>query len=144
MQSRIIREAQINKVKQSLTITDGEVYICRLSNDQVSSLHGDEDTSIYILSHIPNDNMDLLVAYLQSLGAEVDEEFPLIQDDIAQLLTQFYNCEIIEMEQHEINVQIHSLELNEHWDTWTGYYVEINEMTLFKRDGLYEAIQSLG
>lgn len=144
MQSRIIREAQINKVKQSLTITDGEVYICRLSNDQVSSLHGDEDTSIYILSHIPNDNMDLLVAYLQSLGAEVDEEFPLIQDDIAQLLTQFYNCEIIEMEQHEINVQIHSLELNEHWDTWTGYYVEINEMTLFKRDGLYEAIQSFG
>jgi hypothetical protein len=144
MQSGIIREAQIKKVKQSLSITDGEIFMCRLSNDQVSSLHGDEDTSICILSHIPNETMDLLVAYLQSLGAEVDEEFPLIQDDIAQLLIQFYNCEIIEIDQVETAVQIHSLELNEHWDTWTGYYVEINEIPLFKRDGLYEAIQSLG
>lgn len=144
MQSRATRDAQIKNVKQSLSITDGEVYMCQISNDQVSSLLGDKDTSICIQSHIPNETMDLLVAYLQSMGAEVDEEFPLIQDDIAQLLTQFYDCEIVEMEQYETETQIHSLELNEHWDTWTGYYDKINEIKLFNRGGLYEAIQSLG
>lgn len=142
MQLINIREIQINRVKQSLTITDGEKHFCRLMNDQTSCLHGEKDTSIYIYSLIPNDTMELLVAYLQSFEPE-DEGYPLIQDDIAELLTQFYDCEIIEMKEIEAIVQIHSIELNEHWDTWTGYFQEINKISFFKRKGLYEYSKNL-
>lgn len=142
MQLVNIRETQIKRVKQSLTITDGEKHFCRLMNDQTSCLHGEEDTSIYIYSHIPNDTMELLVAYLQSFEPE-DEEYPLIQDDIAELLTKFYDCEIVDIKDNEAPVEIHSIELNEHWNTWTGYFHEINEISFLKRNGLYEYTQNL-
>ncbi|MFB8378099.1 hypothetical protein [Paenibacillus taichungensis] len=141
MQSTIIRDAHIKKVQQSLSITDGDIRIYRIYHDGVSSLDGDKDTSLYIYSHIPKDTMHLLVAHILFLGAEVDESFPLIQDDIAELLIQFYDCKVVE--EHAANAPMHALELSDLWNNWAGYHEEINEMDLFKREGLLEAIRGM-
>jgi hypothetical protein len=141
MQSINIRDERIKNVKQSLSITDGEVHLYRIFHDAVSSLNGEKDTSVYIHSHIPEDTMNLLVAHLLFIGAEVDESFPLIQDDIAELLIQFYDCKVVE--EQAANAPMHSLELSELWNNWAGYHEEINEMDLFKREGLPEAIHSM-
>lgn len=132
----MIRESIIEKVKQLESIVGEKYYTYKLSHT-----YDEEPKPIYIKAKIEPNTMDLLIAYIQFEGSDIDQEYGLGQEEVAPLLVKYFGCEIVS----ERKRGVRKIDLYENWEIWCGVADKVMEIELFKsnRDAIVNDLKSV-
>lgn len=98
-----------------------------------------EPRPVIIKTTMNYNTMDLLLAYIQYKAAETLEEYDFDQVVIGELLSKYFECEVLE----QFNGSYYEMDLYKNWEAWTGVADKVDAIPHFYNEDLIGDIKDL-
>lgn len=128
------RETIINQVKNLESIIGDKFYTYKFTHT-----YDIKPSPIYFKSKLAPNTMDLLIAFIQFEGSDIDQEYGLGQEEVVPLLVKYYDGESAEPKKRGVT----EINLYDNWEIWAGVSDKVMGIELFKREGLIEDLKKI-
>lgn len=128
------REDQLKKVNRMKSLYADQDYYYVLQD-----IHEIDPTPYLVKTKIDPDAMELLIAYIQAKGDEIQHGYTVVKVEMVELLVKHFGAEL--SNQHDADWRI--IEFYFNWEKWCGKFAEINRIKHFQNAALVADLKAL-
>lgn len=131
------REEMINSIASKTDIKSDKQYVYYLCH----TYNHDVNKKVWVKAPYDQETFDILCAYIQFECAEIKESCSMSEEDILNVLEQYYDCTgSFSISRNEKKKAV-EVDLYENWEYYCGEAVRIQKIESLKREGLTEQLK---